>query len=923
MKVPILFTFILSLVCSIANGQLYFDNTPNRPPLLWQKCYGGSADEMVTDVVFTNDGMVVACNAKSNDGDITGHHGSTAFNDGWVFKIANDTVIQWQISIGGTAEDNINKIISTNDGGFLCIGTTSSVDGDISNNHGGNDVWIVKLSSDGDIVWSKAFGGSNNDEGVSVLPANDGGYIFIASTESVNGDVQTAAAGNTWIVKLDANGTIVWQNTIARDTAYPGIANPAIGIVQTSDNTIIAGCIGRDIQDTVFTYPNYDFVGDSIIYFIDSVHIDTLVNVCVLYKIDPASGAASFFTKTRGASYSYDFSMTAEGEHLYLAYMTNNLFFKECTPRDPSQLYPNYEGYNARLISKINIITGFTDNTFLFDKTILDCYGENVGGIYNTFTTGTNGLHIMPGGSWVLAGEFYSSSRGGTFVIDAQIKAPGFNGHYGGLGYEDFNVIKAYPGGNDFVCGGFASPDEEYVGEQYDVIPQSGRGRDCWITKMTFDPNRITGTVKLDTNSNNLPDLTEPSFKKGIVKIKKYGAEKWYGVDENGTYEAVADTGTYTIQFVPYNENYFAASPAIQTLVIAGRGQKDTVDFAVHQTGVHRDYAVTVSSPGFFRPGFNVVYQLACTNNGTDTFENRPLRFVKDPRLVVEQPIAGTTIAGDTITWDSLRILPFSQQLLHLPLRLAAPPAVNAGDTLFSYATIDTTGDEATVDNYAAVKNPVTGSYDPNDKNEQHAGAITKLEVNAGNYLTYTIRFQNTGTDTAFNIVVRDSLDPRLLPEEFEMISASHPYHFKIEKGKYVTWTFTDINLVDSFRNEPASHGYITYRIKPKANLAIGEIIKNDAAIYFDFNLPVSTNTTHTAVIKTTAIWTGKAGSFWSNPANWNVNAVPDAETIVIIPGNVPHYPVINSHATCSALKAAADATITLNEGFTIDITGK
>jgi hypothetical protein len=104
------------------------------------------------------------------------------------------------------------------------------------------------------------------------------------------------------------------------------------------------------------------------------------------------------------------------------------------------------------------------------------------------------------------------------------------------------------------------------------------------------------------------------------------------------------------------------------------------------------------------------------------------------------------------------------------------------------------------------------------------------------------------GTDTAFNIVVRDTLSDNLDVSTLEVIGASHLAQFNVKDNKYCTWTFNDILLPDHNTNEPASHGYITYRIKPKSTLQLGDVINNSAAIYFDFNLPVQTNTTVTTI---------------------------------------------------------------------------
>lgn len=135
---------------------------------------------------------------------------------------------------------------------------------------------------------------------------------------------------------------------------------------------------------------------------------------------------------------------------------------------------------------------------------------------------------------------------------------------------------------------------------------------------------------------------------------------------------------------------------------------------------------------------------------------------------------------------------------------------------------------------------PVINSYDPNDKQVQPFGDITSLNE----WLTYTVRFQNTGTATAFNIVIADTLDSHLRWDTFELLQASHPVLTKINAQGALQFTFANIMLPDSNSNEPGSHGYVVYRIKQKSNLPAGTNINNTAHIYFDYNSPVITNTT-------------------------------------------------------------------------------
>jgi len=137
------------------------------------------------------------------------------------------------------------------------------------------------------------------------------------------------------------------------------------------------------------------------------------------------------------------------------------------------------------------------------------------------------------------------------------------------------------------------------------------------------------------------------------------------------------------------------------------------------------------------------------------------------------------------------------------------------------------------------------GAYDPNDKRANPEGYDTEHFIAAGDKLEYHIRFQNTGTDTAFNIVVRDTLSPYLDAATVISGASSHPYSFRIYGSNIIEWTFANILLPDSNVNEPASHGFVKFMVSQKPGNTGGTVINNSADIYFDFNEPVITNRTH------------------------------------------------------------------------------
>ena len=147
---------------------------------------------------------------------------------------------------------------------------------------------------------------------------------------------------------------------------------------------------------------------------------------------------------------------------------------------------------------------------------------------------------------------------------------------------------------------------------------------------------------------------------------------------------------------------------------------------------------------------------------------------------------------------------------------------------------------------------PIIGAYDPNDKTGYPLGTGNTKAITQNQDLEYLIRFQNTGTDTAFTVVVRDTIDVTKMDiKSIEWGSSSHKYMPEIYGENILKFTFDKILLVDSFTNEPASNGFVKFRIKQKKDLAFGTKIQNSAGIYFDFNDPVLTNKTLHTVSKT------------------------------------------------------------------------
>ncbi|MBL7826307.1 MAG: hypothetical protein JNJ57_06725, partial [Saprospiraceae bacterium] len=208
--------------------------------LKWSHTYGGSSHDWPVDFASTLEGgFVVVGYTSSVDGDVTGFHGE---KDGWVIKIDQLGNIEWQKAIGGSGWDEIWCVNQTTDGGYIVGGRTTSIDGDLAglSPKGYLDFWILKLSSTGQIEWQKRLGGSYEETVRAIKQTYDGGFIAVGYTLSNNGDV-SGNHGNSdiWLVKLRSNGEVDWAKTFGGS-----YAETAHDIEETEDAFFMCGVAG-------------------------------------------------------------------------------------------------------------------------------------------------------------------------------------------------------------------------------------------------------------------------------------------------------------------------------------------------------------------------------------------------------------------------------------------------------------------------------------------------------------------------------------------------------------------------------------------------------------------------------------------------------------------------------------------------------
>ncbi len=316
----------------------------------------------------------------------------------------------------------------------------------------------------------------------------------------------------------------------------------------------------------------------------------------------------------------------------------------------------------------------------------------------------------------------------------------------------------------------------------------------------------------------------------------------------SGNYFIPVQAGLYTLTPIIQNPAFFTISPNAVNVNFPTQVSPVIQNFCIAASGIHPDLEI-VLLPRIARPGFNVTYSIIYKNKGTQTqsgaisltFNDAVLDFVTSNPAVTSQVI-------DNLTWNFTNLQPFESRAIVVTLNVNSPsevPPISAGDILSFTTSINSSLiDEMPNDNTFVLNQTVVNSFDPNDKTCLEGNTITPEMV--GKEVHYLIRFENTGTGNAENIVVRDLIDTTkfdinsLIP-----IDGSHPFVTKISNTNKVEFIFENINLpFDDANND----GYVAFKIKTKPNLVLGNTFSNTASIYFDYNFPIVTNTATTTV---------------------------------------------------------------------------
>ncbi|MBK8671997.1 MAG: T9SS type A sorting domain-containing protein [Bacteroidetes bacterium] len=378
--------------------------------------------------------------------------------------------------------------------------------------------------------------------------------------------------------------------------------------------------------------------------------------------------------------------------------------------------------------------------------------------------------------------------------------------------------------------------DYEYI---YEYIESLSCGYGCYYSRLSFNLNPTNYL-----NNKNLNFETPDTIIKIPIKNSLYTFyQKNHALLNPFFFKGFANSGNLKI-YPDSLEGFNIVPPYYEFNLKADSNHIiDSIIFNYQPKIDEKNLSIDLS--GFAnRPGFETFQKLVYQNKSA-LLDSGIISYTPDSlyTFIDATPPPSSTLSG-TYFWNIDSIAKFETRYIDIKLLLSVDAEI--GKTTKSTALFNSNfgPDRVPQNNYDTLIQRITGSYDPNDKivtpipNAQNVVALTEQPFE------YTIRFQNTGNDTAFTVVITDTLDKDFDISTFNLLAASGPFIFDMKSGKVATWRFNNILLPPKSTNEQGSHGFVKYSIKPKSSAGLGTEFTNKANIYFDFNKPIVTNET-------------------------------------------------------------------------------
>jgi uncharacterized repeat protein (TIGR01451 family) len=345
----------------------------------------------------------------------------------------------------------------------------------------------------------------------------------------------------------------------------------------------------------------------------------------------------------------------------------------------------------------------------------------------------------------------------------------------------------------------------------------------------------VSGNIYTDSDQNCIKGLSEAGIPKMAVK---FNTGDVISTNNNGNYAINLAPGSYTIDQV-YSIDAVTSQVSVNcTLPISitlAANSTLTQDIGAEVTQVE-DVSVQLIGAWRARYGFTENYTVRVSNPGIPVAAGGTLEVTIPSTTTLVSSNPSATVSGNTLSWTLGAMATFDVNNFNFQLKIDTATHT-IGDTIEVGAQLlGFPNDAVTSNNSSSLKQEVRAAYDPNDKR------VNIERAEPGNLsLEYNIRFQNTGNDTAYKVVVVDTLSAKLDPGSFQMLGATHDYEVLLESN-VVSFIFENILLPDSTTDVEGSQGGLQFSINSAAALTDGEKVSNDAYIYFDFQQPIHTN---------------------------------------------------------------------------------
>ena len=785
--------------------------------------FQGVSGGMMHSIEQTSDGGYIV------SGILTGGASGSAY----LMKLDAAGEQEWASNFGVGGKSVGYEVTETSDGGFVMAGMELNFS-DLP------QAFALKVDASGGLLWEEMYGTADGNSFHSLVEMPDGGFAFAGSWQ----DTTTTEAMGLLIVRTDADGVMLWENKVlGTDTVYH---NNSKEIHLATDGSLVVATHTRNGT------PEVDVLGFP---FPPTFNI-SLATHPLLVKVSEADGSTLWTNTYTGfpetATYSMD--VTPDGGFI-LAGNQYNTFFQMKTDGNGVPLWAKivgedeYTGYVSTVLSTSLdefILAGLFFDPF-FSGFILSTDG--LGNLFTNQLTGTvfndiNGNCIKDPGEDGWANRIVEVTPGPIYTMSDE------NGYYDitvGQGSHTVKVDLPFDYLWEQSC-----PADVYNVEftaPYDTINNLDFGQyiELFCPFMTIS----VGTPLLRRCFDNTFSVTwcnegtqsaagvfiDMTFDDNLIVTGS--SIPWEVPVVDGVYRFligdadIGECGTFTINTTVNCDAVLGSSACVEahifpdnyceefspdwdesSIEVSSECLGDSIRFTITNAGVG-----DMTDPGTYR-----IYEDDLLSS-TGMFQ-----LLSGEELDITLFANGSTFRLDSDQCPGHPGFSNPQAIMEL-----------CGVEPFSLGFFTTTPEDDQ-DHFIEIDcATIIGSYDPNDKLVKPAGIQEPHYISPSDELEYKIRFQNTGNDTAFTVVIVDTLSQFINAASIHAMTASHPYEFELLGPAVCRWTFNDILLPDSTVNEPESHGFIRFKVSQRTGNAEGTVIENQAHIFFDFNAPIVT----------------------------------------------------------------------------------